>query len=173
MKNPLVTKQISIMRRLMIFRQGLSTNRKSDTCWLIVSPAIVVAVEEAIKAMKCGDLNRAADVLACKSYVCGKFIRGEPFCEDREHNSRTPSGRRRKCVYSRLDILQHEVSFIIGRMPAGCDGYGIIEGEVVIDRGGFDVQSTDDSPTLRNIKKSHERMLKRAEMRKSLPQSSN
>jgi len=77
----------------------------------------VAAVDEALAELERPDVRWPvlATLLRVKSYVCGGRAKGEPFCEDSDHNDSVVGAS----VYSVLDGLQFRAAMAAGMMPAG------------------------------------------------------
>jgi len=95
-----------------------------------VTEPVVAAVDEALAELERPDARWPvlATLLRLKCYLCGGQAKGEPFCEDADHNDSAVG----VSVYSVLDGLQSRAAMAAGMMPAGmtvCHADGSVRSE--------------------------------------------
>jgi len=122
-----------------------------------ISKDLKNAVAEAIKALKAGNIQLAADITSVKSYVSGyPQVKGNHFVEDTEYNQKIFGG---ESVYGILDSIHHNLSFASGTIPSGA---------VILTATGTSQRKPSEykSPTLKLIKREHDAIWKKAHKKK-------
>jgi hypothetical protein len=119
-----------------------------------ISPHLRSALDEISEALESGNIERATDLTAVKSYITGS-LEHQPernhFREDNDYNEKALG----RSVYGILDTMHHNLAFATGTLPSGA--------MVLTAEGAYNrPQSTRRSPTLAMINKEHDNIYREA-----------
>jgi hypothetical protein len=85
-----------------------------------ISPMLLTAVSDTIKALEADDLALAYQLTVVKSFITGRLNPNDKvhaFQEDFEYNSLVKGLG--NSVYTILDIIHHDIAWKLGEMPSG------------------------------------------------------
>lgn len=115
----------------------------------VMSEELRNAIEEILQALKKRDWNLSYELTAVKSYISGDINDiTSRFREDEKYNEKVLGNN----LYTILDLLHHEIAFLINKIPSG---------SCIVTSKGYYTKKTPkntSSPTLRLIKKEHEKL---------------